>query len=521
MKNWLMKNFRPFLFYCVLFLFILILSSTVSNYDFDLWARLIAGMSVVQSGVVLKQDFLSYTPTHTWYDHEWGSGVLFYIVQHFFSAPGILFLQAGLMFLIFFVVSRVVKLRGTASTQPYNLLFYYFLFMALTEIALSPVRCQLFSFLFFTIFIYILELSRKGTQKSLFLLPFLMIIWNNLHGGCVSGLGLIGIYLVGEFLNKKPFKQYLYLLLACVAVLPLNPWGVDYLKFLFSAATMPRPHIIEWWGLFSSHNVHNFFRFKFYILFMLFFQGIFIFRAIKDKTFVFDKTKYILLLTTLFLAIKHVKMAPFFLISLSCMTYDDFYSAFNFLTRGVFNRIALVKDSIVYFLFILFICINLCPRTFEPLVTFDAYPYKSVEFLKINKISGKLIVNFGLGSYVSYKLYPQNKIYMDGRYEEVYDDELLEDLKRLYFPKKRWDETLIKYPPDVIIMEKYYNVYKVLKSQKEWTLVYDKDPLFGVFVKTKNVKKKYLQPSEDINYYKKAIFDTDINFMLQSKNEQK
>ena len=78
-------NKKGILFYITLFLLILAFSTTANNFDFDLWARLIAGMGVVEGGHVLTSDFLSYTPVHTWWDHEWGSGVIFYTVLKFFG----------------------------------------------------------------------------------------------------------------------------------------------------------------------------------------------------------------------------------------------------------------------------------------------------------------------------------------------------------------------------------------------------------------------------------------------------
>ena len=71
---------KTFLFYITLFLLILVFSTTANYFDFDLWARLIAGMGVIEGGHVLTSDFLSYTPVHTWWDHEWGAGVIFYAV---------------------------------------------------------------------------------------------------------------------------------------------------------------------------------------------------------------------------------------------------------------------------------------------------------------------------------------------------------------------------------------------------------------------------------------------------------
>ena len=235
--EWINKIFKPVVFYIIFFLFILGFCTTATNYDYDIWARLIVGMSVVQTGHVIKHDFLSYIPTHTWFDHEWGSGVIFYLTQHFFSSAGLLILQALLVFLIFFVITKIVELRGVKTTSAFNFLFYYFAFIAMSQSLNEVIRCQLFSFLFFTIFLYILELARIGKYKALFILPILMIFWNNLHGGCVAGIGLISLYIIGEFLNKKPVKKYIYALISTILVLPINPWGFEYLGFLLNATT--------------------------------------------------------------------------------------------------------------------------------------------------------------------------------------------------------------------------------------------------------------------------------------------
>ena len=186
---------RKLLFYITLVIFIFAVSMLVSNYDFDLWARLIAGMGVVEGHQVLKTDFLSYTPTHTWWDHEWGSGVVFYLVLKFLGPYSLILLQALFTVGIFVLISKIVKLKY--SVMPYCLFIYVFAIMALNQNFSSPVRCHMFSFLLFTLFIYILELARRNKPKLLILLPFLTIFWNNVHGGVVSGLGLIAMFALG------------------------------------------------------------------------------------------------------------------------------------------------------------------------------------------------------------------------------------------------------------------------------------------------------------------------------------
>lgn len=510
------ERIKPIIFYITLFFFLLAAGTLAKGYDFDLWARLIAGMSVLQSGQVLKHDFLSYTPTHLWFDHEWGSGTVFYFFLHFFGPAGLLILQTILIFSIFFLITQIIKLRGTKTTSAYNFIFYFFAFISTAAVLNNPIRSQLFTFVFFTLFLYILENARKDKNRGLFALAPIMIIWNNLHGGCVSGIGLILLYIIGEFFNKKDVKKYVYALVSTIIVLPINPWGLGYLNFLISANLMKRPDVAEWWGLFAKIHKFGFFQFKIYAAVLIFTETLYCIKQSIKKTFQFDRTKFLILAVTLFLSIQHVKMIPFFTISATCFLYDDFYSAINFITGRFNEKIAAAKDILVYLIAFMFIIANLRTNIFQANLAWGKYPLRAVEFIKENNIKGNLLINFGLGSYVSYKLYPQNKIFMDGRYEEVYYDNMVPLLKKFYLLNNKWDEVLKKFPPDVMIIEKYYPVFSKLNDSKEWKLVFE-DNTYGVFVKTKEAKKEYKIPPENIAFYKKSLFDTDIKFVLKSK----
>lgn len=484
-------------FYIILFVFCLAFSLNLSNFDFDLWARLIVGASVVATGVVPKQDFLSYTPTHNWYDHEWGSGVIFYLTQSNFGGIGLLVLQSVLIFLIFFTVSKVIKLR--TQEPPFNIFFYFIAFQAMISAVSSPIRCHLFSFLFFTVFIYILELARKGNNKPLFVLPFLMIIWNNLHGGCVSGIGLICIYILGEYLNKNQFKKYAFALIPTVLVLPINPYGFEYLGFLLSANTMKRPDIVEWWGLFSPFHLLGFIKFKLFMFAIMFVE---FFTVFKNKAFKnFDRTKFLLILFTLFLSLRSIKLLPFFVIVSACFVYEDFYKLLG-------ARVKKVLNISTYIIVILYCATSFSAKNFEPKVNFSLYPVKEVEFVKQNNLDGKILLNFGLGSYASYKLYPDNLIFMDGRYEEVYYDYMMPLLKKFFLVNPGWDEVLSRFTPDVMIIEKYYPVYKKLQ-ESNWTLVYE-GKTFGVFLPSKTATRKFVLPSDDVKYYQDRLFERNF-----------
>lgn len=482
---------KALLFYITLFLLSLAYSMTTNNYDFDLWARLIAGMGVIDGGHVLTQDFLSYTPVHTWWDHEWGAGVIFYFFLKYFGPFSLIILQALMLFGIFFTASRVIKIR--TEKCPYNILFYFFALMAVMQNLNAPIRCHMFSFLFFTIFIYILEKVRQGNNKLLYLIPIIILFWNNIHGGVVAGLGLMAMYAIGEFLNKKPFKKYLITLAVSCLVLFINPWGFDYIKFLLMANTMKRPYIIEWWGLFSKYYLFKHIIFKAFMLAVCIVE----FLQLKGKTWQkIDKVKYIVLLSTLYLAISHVKLLPFFAIASLCFVYED---------------LPQIKDKMICYALILISLLTFTVKDFSIPIGMDTYPIKEVEFIKQNNLRGKILVNFGLGSYVSYKLYPNNLIFMDGRYEEVYYDYMVPLLKEFFLAYPNWHQILDNFPPDVMIIENYYPVYNKLKEGKEWKAIYE-GKVFGIFIPSDNANKNFKQPTDDLNYYKNTLFDTDIKF---------
>ncbi len=499
---------KAVLFYITLFLLILAFTTTALYFDFDLWARLIAGMGVIDGGQVLKQDFLSYTPVHIWWDHEWGSGVIFYFFLKFLGPYSLIILQAVLMFGIFFTASGIIKLR--TDETPYNILFYFFTLMAVMSNLNNPVRCHMFSFLLFTVFIYLLEKVRRGNSKLLFLIPILTILWNNVHGGVVSGLGLIAMYALGEFLNRKQYFKYILTLIISALTLLINPWGYEYIKFLFMANTMQRPYIIEWWGLFSQFYLFKQIKFKLFMLVSVLIESICIFKNIKThsiKTWYqnADKVKYIILLSTLYLAISHVKLLPFFAISALCFVYEDFYK----LIKNV--NLPQWKDRVVYILILGISLFTFIIKDFSVPVGMDAYPVKEVEFLKINNIKGKILSNFGYGSYISYKLYPDNLIYMDGRYEEVYYDYMVPLLKEFFLAYPNWKQVLEIFPPDIMIIEKNYPIFTVLKASKEWQLAYE-GKYFGVFLPVNYHDKNFRKPTDNLEYYKNTLFTTGINF---------
>ncbi|MCR5260892.1 MAG: hypothetical protein K6C94_03550 [Candidatus Gastranaerophilales bacterium] len=531
-----MKNFSKIFFYIILFLFILAVSFAYPAVDTDFWARLLQGYSVLETGSVMYLDPFSYIPTHAWIDHEWGSGVIFALVQNCFGYTGQIVLKALLMFFTMFFVLQTIKLRGIKNTKLHNFLFFLFVIYSLENSIFSGIRCQNFTFLFFAVFLYLLELVRiKQNYKILIAFPFMMLFWGNVHGGCVSGLGLILLYAIGEFLNKKPFKYYLYTFAASTAVLVVNPYGLDYLNFLLSATTMSRTYIVEWRSIFDNDFLILLKSKIFAAVFLAVAAGSLV-GTVRRKEKI-DYTKYIVLFMMFSLAFAHIKHFPLLIFASTALLYDDFFFFFNGMMKKIRSLLKItsetfirnfvtVKECIVYVLVILEIIFlfNVYKKTAD-IHLFRKYPVKMVEFIKENDLKGNLLNHFDIGSFLSYKLFPVDRIYMDGRYEEVYYDKAVIYNWSFYNDsdsldgKEKWNTLFEVYGlPDYIIVGEDSLVYAKMKSILNYQEIF-KDNKYHLYVRKDLQKLQYVTPEKDDKYYKETYFDRSFKFS-KPKNEK-
>lgn len=482
------------------------------NPDYDLFARLIVGKSVIENGFILKHDFYSYAPTHLWLDHEWGASAIIYWVStlsEFFNKSILTTLSAFkslLVFGIFTIATICVNVRNSKYSS-FNILYFALAVFASNIVFASTVRCHMFSFLLFALFVLILELYRlHGKKWLLAILPFLMLLWGNTHGGCLSGLGLILIYAVGEFLNKKNPIPYLITLIVSSIVLFVNPYGFEYVKFLFTAGTMSREWISEWASPFAT--TFYAFKFKIYFIFMIL---IALLKGVENKFDLknVDMTKLLLLVSTGYLAVMYTKLLPFFVISSAIFMFDDVLSILNKIRS--LSLLANDKNKYVYAV-ILFISLsalnsaNISNNTIS--VNREYLPYNAVEFLATNSVKGNILVDMTYGSYVGYKLYPNNKIFMDGRYEEVYFPDLLLEMKDFFrMNGNNFDKILTKYPTDIVLLQKNHteNLTKYL-VQKNWREIFS-DENFIVLIRPDYPKIT----TKTATFDPKTIFDTEIS----------
>ena len=504
--------FKNFMFFATLFLVVFSLGFRFHNFDYDLWARLIQGAHVSEFHAPLEVDFYSFTPTHTWYDPEWISSWIIYLIQSKFGTVGlVVFNCLSFYFLLCLIVFLLYKL--TIKNKPCNLFYFSTIcaIVTLNHVLISFVRCQIFTFILFALWLYLLETIRKGKIKNCIFLPFIMLFWLNTHGGCIAGVGVLFLYIIGEILNKKPFKHLLITFFVTCLMFLINPWGIEYIKFIFDSAVINRSFISEWNTFFNviPIEINPYFYFLLFAIFSYIFQ---IFKT-KQTIFTLDKVKLILTIVLTYLSIKYLKHVALALVFFSMFLFDDIMETLKALFKWV--NIKFLKCLVIIFYFILFSYSSLVLLAYSfdasyKKAFFDKYPIEAMEFLKANNYSGKLFTHFHYGSFIGYKYSPNFKIHVDGRQEQVYYDGLLKE-QYDFIQQINKDLILKKYAPDFIMLDLEYIANYELSKNKDYFLLYG-DKKVNIYALNKHKKKKYAKVQLDKDKFLEEIFKTNVKF---------
>lgn len=463
----------------------LMLTFTQQMPDPDLWSRLQVGSIVWQTGAPWTRDIFSYSPTKpVWIDHEWGAGVVFYAFAWAFGNGGIFVVKALLLAATFAGILMTIAARGRRLP---GLLFLSLLALAILPGVASLVRSQAFTYAFFAWWLWGSERLRAGSSRVLWMFPATMLAWANLHGGFLAGFGLLALYAVGEALARKSVRLFVLAAVLSIPASLVTPYGFGLWRYLAEAATMPRPYIGEWaampWGAWRM--------FPGAAALAGFAVVVGVIGLARRRV---DWTRVVVLVALVALGLRHQRHQIFFLLAVAALLFGDM----DALLEPVRRRLALRwRQGLLVIATACFAAFAL--RVVAPSLStrmradVARYPVGSVEFIRANSITGNLAVPFDWGSYASWHLYPQCKVLIDGRYEEVYTPEAFDMAARFTIGGENWREALIKYHTDVIILPKRIYPPTIMREFLQWRPVYE-DLISVVLVPAATTRSDYIIP---------------------------
>lgn len=442
--------------------------------DPDLWGHLRFGLDMVAARAIITTDPYAYVATHEiWINHEWLTEVL--MAGAWLGATTV-----GLVALRMVVVILTLGLVCLHLIRILHLSFFPTLaVLLLTTLALLgftiTMRPQLFTFLFFTVTLIAIYLAEHGRYRWLWLMPPIIVLWVNLHGGFLAGCGMLGIWTVAHLaVHRNQWRAVAPPILVSALATVVNPYGTDLLIFLMRTATGARPEIVEWQPL---------------ALATWYGAVYFTLVVVASASLVFSRQPRRIILLSLFaltallplLAVRHL---PLMALAFAVFVGEHVDNAWQRRRIGrswqpsippwVLPVPFLVAAIIVASSIIAFRGRIEIPEIFD-------YPNASTELLATSGLKGNLATHFNWGEYLIWHVGPELKVSIDGRRETVYAPDIYEKNWNFASGRNAWDTLLQEYPTDLALVPTGTPVDNLLRLYPGWLLVYE-DATSALFV---------------------------------------
>jgi hypothetical protein len=120
------------------------------------------------------------------------------------------------------------------------------------------------------------------------------------------------------------------------------------------------------------------------------------------------------------------------------------------------------------------------------------YPVAAVNYLAAQKLAGPLYNQYGWGGYLINRLYPNYRVYIDGR-ADVYGDAFLTESMRMFDGHPRWREPLERLAVSTVLISPDAALASLLRDDHEWKAVYE-DQQAVIFTRTSSAVLSSNQP---------------------------
>ncbi len=433
--------------------------------DIDMWHEMSLFREALTIGWIPRSDMFSYTPTiNPVVHHEWGNGALLYCVTvaSKLGSVGLLIFKYALSAAIGATCYACARRQG-ASTPAFAFLAPIGIFLGM--IGLTTIRAQVFTLLFLIVLIFLLEEDRRGRRWWIAAWLPVYVIWLNLHAGFLVGAGLFFFYILERFLSEfinqntiqKAFLQVRHLFivwLAMIFLVMINPYGFDYLSYLWYATTLDRTSLIlEWRPLWQP---------QLYLLLGLFAFSLLVLIYSAAKCELKKLPGMLFLLVTAWMALRHVRHVSIY--AVIWIAYVPAYTEKTELAQ-LFWKLWRNRKSFLCLFWVAvgvlgvslaihsrFWQVHIPTTSAEEKEGLPIYPSGVINYLSEQKFIGNVMTPFSAGAYVSWKLYPKVKVSMDGRYEAAYPPEAVAENVEFYRAKDGWQKTLTRYSTDAVLV---------------------------------------------------------------------
>lgn len=471
----------------VVFLGILAMATHVS-IDSDTWWHLRAGQWMLENQQIIREDVFSYTSLgKPWqYPGLWVQVLMFGIYDWF--GPGGLNLWVSLSVVSIFAI--------VWKSMEGNDLFKAAILMlaAISSAIYWAARPYLVSYLLFAIYFYLLERFYREDKGKLWLLPILMVVWVNSHGGFLAGFILWGPYFVQSAADwllakrnnqqdqvpiyQKKLLHFIWIGLAMLVGTLVNPQGINLWSLPFTTVSRQAEQlfIAEW----QSPDFHNptLLPFAWMLVISLVFLG-----GAKKRL-----KGYELLLMAGFglLGLISIRNIFFFVIVAPAILSRSGRNLFEELGKDFKIRLELDFSkppgrlgsglNIILVLIVGFVAVvrvvSFLPESVNQDEFSSQFPTAAVDFIQSENLQGRMFNTYNYGGYLIWTL-PEYPVFVDGR-ADLHQDEIIMTWYRVINGSDEWEQVFAEWDIHLVLVEPGAPLLSQLK-ESGWRLVYQDD----------------------------------------------
>jgi hypothetical protein len=450
------------------------------SYYGDLGRQIKMGEVISRCRCIPQVNLFSYThPQHEAVNYSWLSQLIFYQLSDRFGTDSLLVMKMFFISVSFGIVFRLT-LRKKTLYIPAGV------FGMLSLLLFSQrfwVRPELFSYVFVALFLLVLHISHSSrTYRALWFLPVLMVLWVNTHIYFPLGIILYLIFVMQEFVRKgiivcKQLVPVTLVLFAAVLINPLGLRGAVYPFMVFNnyAAAVaenysPLVYLISGQSLFSVFG-------SYLLVYCILSLLVLIFLTFTPrKSMIAVKSNAVI---GLLLGAGLVRSVGFFSLLTLPFLVERYAEMRKSLTVYFGVRVRYLTDAGLFTFLVLVIAIQTLHflRTEDLGAGFVLPAEKGTEFFLSNRISGPVFNNFSMGNYLIYRLYPGEKVFIDGR-PEAYPEALLAEHQESLRDYGRFMQLVRKYDINTVFFgfkddpELTRAFIKRIMAEPEWVPVY-------------------------------------------------
>ena len=437
--------------------------------DPDLWGHVRNGLDMMDAGRYIGTDTYSYlSGEQPWINHHWLSNLIMGFAYESFGSGGLVFLKASIALGI---VGTLVWWLLRNGLSPIRVALLGALLVAVLTPTFGTFRPQIFTVLCALVLMLVMVGVEEGRTRLLWVLPPLFVLWANLHGGVLAGLGILGVWAVIHAVMTTGGGRFWPLAAFGGSVLGamINPEGWQRLRFLLETATVSRPEIQDWQSLDLASPVG--------ILYLLLV-------AVCVAALIVDRRNLnlsvvlplIVLMVAPLIAWRHLQLAAVAVCVLGASYLADLSSRFGSdETKAGPGSHALRLSAVVLSLAVvlgsfgfgsLAPCIEVVAAQFE-------VPQRAVGSWASVDPSGNAVVSFNWGEYLRWQLGPEVQVSMDGRRETVYTEAVYQANLAFMEGDEDWDVLLGLAPTDWILAPAASPAVDLVMNTREWSVVYE------------------------------------------------